>query len=158
MKRRTFFVLTAVTVLFIWGHSLVPLTSSAEESMSVMQVLQAVLDFFQIPVTLTDIFVRKLAHFAEHGAAGLLLGLYIYPRVLAAQDIRTKLELGVLPLVIGFFIGFIDETIQVFSGRGAMIQDVWLDFAGVCCGAAAAFAIRLVIARRSGKAGNVKSE
>lgn len=33
-----------------------------------------------------------------------------------------------------FYIAFIDETIQIFSGRGPQITDVWLDVFGACCG------------------------
>lgn len=33
-----------------------------------------------------------------------------------------------------FYIAFIDETIQIFSGRGPQIADVWLDVFGACCG------------------------
>lgn len=35
-----------------------------------------------------------------------------------------------------FYIAFIDETIQIFSGRGPQIADVWLDVFGACCGTA----------------------
>lgn len=37
-----------------------------------------------------------------------------------------------------FYIAFIDETIQIFSGRGPQIADVWLDVFGAFCGAAIA--------------------
>ncbi len=33
-----------------------------------------------------------------------------------------------------FYIAFIDETIQIFSGRGPQIADVWLDVSGAFCG------------------------
>ncbi|MBR5089926.1 MAG: VanZ family protein [Ruminiclostridium sp.] len=148
MKLRTFLILLAAVVLFIWGHSLVPLTSSAEESMSVMKILQSVLDFLNIPVTLTDHFVRKLAHFIEYAAAGAVIGAYSYPHIFTAPDLREKIETGALPLVFGFFIGFIDETIQIFSGRGSAIEDVWLDFAGLSFGAALSFGVILLLRRR----------
>lgn len=36
----------------------------------------------------------------------------------------------------------IDETIQIFSNRGSQVQDVLLDFAGVCAGMAVTLIIR----------------
>ena len=39
--------------------------------------------------------------------------------------------------LLGLFAAFLDETLQLFSGRGSMVADVWLDFAGVVCGVAA---------------------
>ena len=29
-----------------------------------------------------------------------------------------------------FFVGFIDESIQSISGRGPLIEDVWIDIGG----------------------------
>ena len=35
-----------------------------------------------------------------------------------------------------FTVAFLDKSIQILSGRGAMIQDVWVDLIGVCIGLA----------------------
>lgn len=35
---------------------------------------------------------------------------------------------------LGTFCAFIDETIQIFSGRGASVADIWLDSAGCLSG------------------------
>ena len=136
--------MTAV-LLFIWGHSLIPQTRSAEESLGMMIFLQKILDFLHIPIQLTDHIVRKLAHFAEHAAAGIILGCYFFPEVSERGTLKGKLLKAATPFAAGFFIGFIDETVQLFSGRGASITDVWIDFAGICCGAAATGLVIFVI-------------
>ncbi len=148
MKKRTFFILLILVVALIWGHSLIPLTSSAEESLSVMRILQKALDVLHIPITLTDQIVRKLAHFTEHAVLGLVMGLYIYPKSVADISRRRRLICALIPVAVGFMIGFFDETIQLFTGRGASITDVWIDFAGVVTGAGAAFVIALLMTRK----------
>jgi len=104
-----------------------------------MKILQSVLDFLGIPVTLNEHTVRKLAHFTEHTIAGLILGLFMYPRLVTAETKRERIEGIFFPLVIGFFIGFTDETIQIFTGRGPLIQDVWIDFFGITLGTCIAY-------------------
>ncbi len=151
MKKRTFIILIVIVLAFIWGHSLVPMDNSRDESNGIKEILQAVLDFLNITLILKSAFVRKLAHFTEHAAAGLLLGLFMYPHLSSAETRREAVECAVLPLLIGFFIGFIDETIQIFSGRGPMVQDVWIDFFGVFFGVGIAYLIVFFKNRRAAK-------
>ena len=41
-----------------------------------------------------------------------------------------RISFILLTILIAFFVGFTDESIQMFSGRGPAIFDVWIDFAG----------------------------
>lgn len=148
MKKRTFIILIVIVLAFIWGQSLIPTDDSTLESGQIMQVMQAVLDFLNIPVTLTEHFVRKLAHFSEHAVAGVILGLFMYPRLMSSQTKREQIECAILPLIVGFFIGFADETIQIFSGRGPLIQDVWIDFFGIFLGVSLSYLIVFLKHRR----------
>ena len=157
MKKRTFAILLLAAVVFIWGHSLIPIADSSDESMSIMRIMQWVLDHLHIPLTLTEHFVRKLAHFTEHAAAGAVLWLYFVPAGAFSGVLKsggTEAFHGIIsiikkPLLIGFFIGFADETIQMFSGRGAAIADVWIDFAGVCAGSLLIHLLRILVNRVS---------
>lgn len=50
-----------------------------------------------------------------------------------------KRTAGILIIIMLIFIwghsvAFIDESIQLLSGRRAMIQDVWIDLTGVAAG------------------------
>ncbi len=134
MKKRTFIILAVIVLAFIWGHSLIPTDASTEESGGIMRLMQGVLDFLHIPVTLTEHAVRKLAHFTEHAVAGIVLSAFLYPKLSLSESRRERIDSIVLPLTVGFFVGFIDETIQIFSGRGPMVEDVWIDFAGIFLG------------------------
>ena len=69
-----------------------------------------------------------MAHFSEHGALGFELTLY------AAFYKDLKIRRIVNILYCGLTAAFIDETIQIFSGRGAAIADVWIDLAGFTTG------------------------
>ena len=40
-------------------------------------------------------------------------------------------------LLVAFAVAFLDETIQIFTGRGPMIQDVWIDLSGAALGSLA---------------------
>ena len=128
-------ILLGLVLTFIWGHSLAPKAVSAEESTSVASFLQTLLDTLHIPITLTNHTVRKLAHFTEHAAAGVLLGLLFFPFARSALKRPRKALLYAAPFALGFLIGLTDETIQLFSGRGAMFRDVLIDLAGASFGA-----------------------
>ena len=145
MKRRTFIIIMAAVLLFIWGHSMIPQSRSAEESLGMMIFLQKILDFLHIPIHLTGHIVRKLAHITEYAGAGLLLGLYFLPRVNEDGSTKEKLKSAAVPFGAGLFIGFIDESVQMFSGRGALVSDVWIDFAGICIGIILSIIILLII-------------
>ena len=83
--------------------------------------------------------VRKIAHAVEFCILGVLITTVLYVKLRKALS---------LTLLSGLSVALIDETIQLFSsGRSAMIQDIWLDFAGFILG----FLIVFVIHRLSGR-------
>ncbi|MBQ3373455.1 MAG: VanZ family protein [Oscillospiraceae bacterium] len=124
-------ILTAVilfTLAVIWGHSLLGREASSEESSFVMDLLTPLLEVVVGKGNVTEHLVRKLAHFCEFFVYGIELQLFF-----ALSKSRKNAFL--LALSHGLFTALVDETIQIFSGRGPMIQDVWLDFSGVAVGA-----------------------
>ena len=130
-KERGKKVLTVVILLtigFIWGHSMMPGDLSGEESGFVYRILSPVLKVLLPDAWVTEHLVRKMAHFREHGALGFELTLY------AALYKDLKIRRIVNILYCGLTAAFIDETIQIFSGRGAAIVDVWIDLAGFTTG------------------------
>lgn len=140
-------VLIALTLAFIFGQSMLPASRSMQTSDGVADTVENIL----IPDSadgsdaedggahrpVIDFFIkylRKIAHFVEHG----ILGLEIFFLLLAIER-RSGRERGITPLSVttvlfslnvGLLVGFLDETIQIFSGRMYSIVDVWLDFAG----------------------------
>lgn len=117
---RLFLRLTLVaTLCFIWGNSLLP----GEESAELSGGLASWLNSLGLPIE-GDGLLRKLAHFAEFGLLGTELTL-----LLRLRGIKGMHNIC-LSALTAFFIAAADETIQIFSGRGAQISDVLLDFAG----------------------------
>lgn len=127
-SHRPLTVLIILTLALIWGHSLLGREASSEESGFVMELVEPVLEIIVGEGNVTEFLVRKLAHFTEFFVLGLeMLTFFAYRKPLFPQAF-------LLALTHGFFAAFLDETIQIFSGRGPMIQDVWLDVSGFAVG------------------------
>ena len=116
--------LMVLTVGFIFTQSLLSRETSGEESAAVSGWLS---NIFPTSTALgAFIFdnIRKIAHFIEFGILGTEFSLY----ALLYSKEKIKGLLCVLPA--SFCVAFLDETLQIFSGRGPSIADVWLDFFG----------------------------
>ena len=73
------------------------------------------------------VYIRKFAHFFEYLILGLLVAkLYFYKKRTLQRLVNTAF--------ICFSIGFLDETIQLFSDRKSKISDIWIDLLGACVG------------------------
>ena len=110
------------TLCFIWSNSLV----GKEGSASLSRTVTAWLNGIGIPVT--ELFVRKSAHFCEFGLLGYELMLLFWLRSgVRFQNLCNAAFAALLSAVT-------DETIQSFSGRGSQVLDVVLDFSGALTG------------------------
>lgn len=112
---------TVVTLLLIWGQSVLPVSGSAKESgwllHTVVNPALRFLGFAEMRQTL----LRKLAHVSEFALFNFCLTLLLRGRV-------------VQTLGIGFIAGALDESIQLFSDRSVEVRDIWIDFVGVVLG------------------------
>lgn len=114
----------SLTLAFIYIQSMLPREVSGEESGAVAGFLAGILPE---GAWLTEFLVkniRKIAHFVEYAALGTEIALYVN---LYMQKRRDNL---LVALPFGLLAGFLDETVQIFSGRGPSVTDVWLDFSG----------------------------
>ena len=134
-RRRLQIVLLLLTLVFIWGQSCLPKADSAAESQRVMMLIAPILEPFAGKGGVTVHLVRKVAHFVEFAILGFQLLLLWHDNI--RRDILRSLELG-------FIAAFLDESIQMLSGRGAQIIDVWLDAGGVAFGVAVGAMITLL--------------
>ena len=134
-------VVIIVTLAVIWGHSLLGREASSEESSFVMALLTPFLEVFVGKGNVTEHLVRKLAHFCEFFILGIELQLFF-------SLLKSRKSAFLLALSHGLFTALVDETIQIFSGRGPMIQDVWLDFSGVIVGSLIALAVIMIKANQ----------
>ena len=133
-------VLLALLLAFIWLHSMMPAEDSAEESQRVGQFLTPFLELLVGEGNVTDHLVRKLAHFCEYGALGILAGALL----------RVKKESGIFrwsyTLLCALAVAVVDESIQLLAdGRGAQVQDVLLDAAGSLTGLLAVWLIAVLV-------------
>ena len=121
---RWIFLLLAVAVTaFIWQQSTVPAPASAEISDTVRDVVVDAVGGEQTSVgSFVDRFVRKIAHFVEFSLLGLCIEAYFLRRF-GAGEIALRGAIGV-------FVAAADETIQIFTDRGASVLDVLLDLSG----------------------------
>ena len=85
--------------------------------------------------------LRKAAHFCEFASLGAVFFLWTRE---AIGHVGTRILLCAL---MGVSVPLIDETIQIFSGRGPALSDVWLDIAGYVTGAVLTFAVILSFLR-----------
>ena len=133
-------VLLALLLAFIWLHSMMPAEDSAEESQRVGQFLTPFLELLVGEGNVTDHLVRKLAHFCEYSALGILAGALLL----------VKKESGIFrwsyALLCALAVAVIDESIQLLAdGRGAQVQDVLLDTAGSLTGLLAVWLIAALV-------------
>ncbi len=152
-------ILIILTLAFIWGNSLMPRDESTEMSTWALRHFNEVLGRISgRPLTVSEHFVRKLAHFSEFA----VLGMEMLARAVPSSDTSdTKLALPadrgpafpgrkacIVTAVCGLAAAMIDESLQGLSNRSPQISDVCLDFAGVLAGAAVAGLILARLARR----------
>ena len=124
-----FIIITFFVIGIIWWNS----SKNVEESSGISQgVLYEIMQIFArigISTDITEHIIRKLAHFTEFTALGILLSI---DTVLFLKNMKQYVW---IPLFIGLLVALIDETIQLFPvGRSSSVKDVWLDFSGVIFG------------------------
>ena len=122
-------MITFFVIGFIWWNS----SKNGEESSGISQgVLYEIMQIFArigISTDITEHIIRKLAHFTEFTALGILLSI---DTVLFLKNMKQYVW---IPLFIGLLVALIDETIQLFPiGRSSSVKDVWIDFSGVIFG------------------------
>ena len=135
-KRRILIILVVATLMFIWTQSAMDPEKSSEESGFVMRIVAPVLELFLGKGNVTEHFVRKLAHFTEYAILGAEIILLMFDiRGSGAKTVALSGNFSLTAAVV-------DETIQIFSGRGSSLKDVWLDFAGAMFGIAISFFLK----------------
>lgn len=117
-----------LTLGFIFGHSAMSRSASLSESGAVADWLMKLLRLQTDPARFGAL-VRKLAHFAEFALLGGESALLLRAIGRSANFLR-----GGFSLLCCLLAALCDETVQIFSGRGAGIVDCWIDFAGAFFG------------------------
>ena len=125
-------------IIFIWHNSMENAATSSARSGKITEVINEILEQSGRK-TITEHFIRKLAHFSEYGMEGVLTVLMFVVYCLKP----AKRWWGVV--LTGIFTAIVDESIQFFSaGRSPGIVDICIDVAGFVCGMLAALTVLLI--------------
>jgi len=121
--------LCVLCVIFIFSNSLDNGEESSAKSGLVVAVLQQVAEIFTDGATVSESFVRTMAHFSEFALLGFLLMLSV------KTFTQRYLKNIFLVLFISLAVAVIDEILQLFSaGRASDVLDVAVDFSGAVTG------------------------
>ncbi len=133
-KVTAWWALIALTVVFIWGQSLLDQDLSQWQSDSVQGLLGQLFGEW-IYSSFIYQYVRKVAHFAEYALLGMeLMGCRLATRG-AARPSRWALAL------VGPAVACADELLQFVSARAPRVTDVLLDCAGYMTGLTVVFGV-----------------
>ncbi len=121
------------TVCFIWGNSSFSQADSAEQSSGLLEWIRNI--FISVGAENSSVFlfiekyIRKLAHFSEYFLLGGESVLFFF-----IDDFRFSLQKFWNAFSFSVLIAVTDESIQIISGRGPMVQDILIDSLGAFCG------------------------
>lgn len=111
------------TLIFIYTQSLKSPEESLKDSETVGGIIAEVIPPDTKPGEFIQTNLRKLAHFSEFFVLGLEIGFY-------AVLFWRKAIIFILSFPLGMILALFDETIQIFTGRGPSVTDVWIDVLG----------------------------
>lgn len=138
-------------VIFIWNNSLKSAEVSAEYSGRVTEIVNEIMESMG-QGSVTEHFVRKLAHFSEYGLEGVLTLLLFLAYCFDHGKYFWKIA------VTGSATALVDESIQFFSpGRAPGFWDICIDMAGFLCGMLLMYAVRLLMGKACGTWGRKKN-
>lgn len=137
-RKRIYGTVFVLTLCFIWGNSMI----GAEVSGAISHFIADILGGEGGSTAEGHFLLRKAAHFSEYAALGVATLLFY--GTLTAD--RTKKYLSAA--LTGVSVPLIDETIQIFSGRGSALTDVWIDISGFTFGTVLISLILFILLRR----------
>ena len=113
-----------LTLGFIWGNSLQPVSTSVESSGGLFYKFKPIFDSLFGEGSFTHSDFRKLAHFCEFFILGLEVSLLFLEINWLKKDKVYNLT------TLGLIISVIDESLQMITDRGPAIIDVLIDCSG----------------------------
>ena len=132
-------VLLAVSISHAFIQSSLSQKASSAESNKVGEIVGEIIPPETKPGEYIQTNLRKLAHFTEFANIGTFAVLHAVFYLLK----RKWAHILIVPL--GMLIALMDETIQIFSNRGASVSDIWIDVLGYVTAIAAVYAAYLAV-------------
>ena len=145
MKTFIYRLLQIILVFLIFGiifhafyQSSLPPKKSEEVSNKVGEIIEEIIPPETKPGEFIQKNLRKLAHFTEFFFLGLCAALYTV--------IYFRKKGGFLSLFpFGIITALLDETVQIFSKRGASVKDIWIDTLGYSSAALCVLLVFLIV-------------
>lgn len=138
-KQKTIIIFIVLTLIFIWGNSMMPAPISQAISRFAKEVVNFIISLFpgnggfMSDALGGDGILRKIAHATEFACLGIEFSAL------------TRVNKKVKPyncLFWGAMVALFDETIQLFvPGRSSQVTDVWIDIGGFLLGFFISYAI-----------------
>lgn len=143
--RRVWRIMFILTLCLAWGNSLLPREESAAVSDWVAHLLEGIFGAQTPMLQFVLANIRKIAHFLEYSMLGIETVLLTFlARPVSGQGVFNCTALGLMAATI-------DESIQIFAGRGAMVQDILLDMSGFLLAGGITLGILIIARRMRGK-------
>jgi VanZ family protein len=120
----TLVALIIFNLIFIFTQSSLPSEVAGEEAGTVTDIVVEILPDDSPAEDYAENNMDKIAHFTEYASLGFFVSLFICFFGLQPQ------MLAPFSLLFAEVMAFIDETIQIFSGRNPDIKDMWSDILG----------------------------
>lgn len=128
-----------LTLAFIFSNSILSKEDSSKQSGFLSSLMKPLLDpFGNLSADQFEHIIRKLAHFSEFALLGFEFALLAFH-----VSEGFKLRDAVYSAFAGLLCANTDEFLQLFTGRGSMVSDVFIDFCGALCGIAVGYAVAL---------------
>ena len=123
IARYILIALIVAMVAFVFARSTKPPEKSQEESDEFAEFVEQIIPPDTDAGEYVQKNIRKLAHYTEFFALGVLVAVY-------ACVYTGRMFWKISTLGFGLVFAALDETIQIFSGRGPSVTDVFIDFLG----------------------------
>ena len=148
-----FIICTLLTLIFIFRNSMDGREESTAKSGQLLVFLQETLGL----KFLTNHILRKIAHVVEFAFLGFFAeGVFLLALNLIFKKYAGRVSL-VFTVLFGLITALLDETVQIYTDRGSMVTDAWIDFSGVVLGSLFCLILHSVIKHFLEKRGDKKT-
>lgn len=117
-------VVMTITVLSFFVQSALPPETSSAESDAVSDAIEPIIPSDTPVGEIVHPNIRKIGHFSEFGLLGLEAAIFVFLYT------KKRIRATAVAFISAQLIALLDETVQIFSGRGPEITDVWIDIFG----------------------------
>lgn len=142
MRKKSLWLLSSLMILFIFSNSAASGSASSHLSLTIAEAIMKLLPAgWAVSLDTVHFTIRKLAHFSEYAALGLL--------IMAAWKFQRSGWMPSWMPAVFYGVPILDETIQRFPpGRSCELRDMLIDAAGMLTGMLILTGVLALIIRR----------